>query len=167
MTNTFYKNSANAEILQANNPQKTKNDDITRIICALEAGLPMPPDLAKKLIGALKFFLAGEYKTLCSALGWRRKRGERKDETKLNIEFRNHYLRVCLCKLTGKNTREFEFYDFTKLANEIARWDTVTRKNVSHLQGCDLTKMQRLLRNAESFAKLPSTPTGLWETLNK
>lgn len=168
MTNTFYTDSANAKILQANNDaRKTKNDDIIRIICALEAGQPIPPDLSSSLIFALKIFSTGKCKTLCSALGWRRKRGERFDKTKEKIELRNHFLRVFLCRLTGKTTREFEWCDYEKLAAEIRRWDTVTRKNVSGLPDHELTKMQRALRIAESFYKLPTSPTGLWESLNK
>lgn len=166
MTNTFYTNSANAEILQANNIQKTKKDDIIRIIVALEAKQPIPPDLSIKLIEALNFFLTGRCKTLCSALGWRRLRGERKDKTNSNIEVRNHFLRVCLCRLTGKNTREFEWCDYKKLATEIKRWDTVTRKNVSGLPDYELTKIQRALKHAESFYKLPTSTNGLRETLS-
>lgn len=168
MTNTTYINKReSAKIIQANNVQKTKKDDIIRIICALEAGQPIPPDLSIKLVQALNLLMAGKCKTLCSALGWRRNRGERKDKTNSNIEVRNHFLRVCLCRLTGKNTREFEWCDYKKLATEIKRWDTVTRKNVSGLADYELTKIQRALKHAESFCKLPTTPTGLWESLNK
>ena len=167
MTNTFCTNSANAEILQANDARKTNKDNIIRIICALEAGQPIPPDLSAWLIEGLNFFLSGKYKNLCDALGLRRKRGERKDKTNSNIEVRNHFLRVCLCRLTGKNTREFEWCDYKKLATEIKRWDTVTRKNVSGLPDYELTKIQLALKHAESFCKLPTTPTGLWESLNK
>lgn len=141
MTNTFCTNSANAKILHANNEQQIKNDNIIRIICAIQAGKPIPPDLSVWLIDGLNFFLSGRCKTLCSALGLRRKRGERKDSTKSNIEIRNHFLRRCICRLTGKTTREFEFCDFAKLSNEITRWDTVTRKNVSRLPDYELTKI--------------------------
>ncbi|CAA9889978.1 hypothetical protein METHB2_160045 [Candidatus Methylobacter favarea] len=68
------------------------DDKLTRIKTLLAAGLPLPPDIAAWLIAGLDEFSSGRCKTLCLALGLR-KRGQSSHATRKKIECRNACLK--------------------------------------------------------------------------
>lgn len=133
-----------------------------RFKVAIQAGMPIPTDIAEKFSRAIDLYNAGEYKSLCAALGWRRKAGERKSQTNNDIALRNHFLHRAILQIGG-----ITFANCEKLADEILRWQTVTSKTTKLNPNYPLTKMQRLLQRAESLEKLPTTPEGLWLAITK
>jgi hypothetical protein len=138
------------------------NDEMLRFKVAIDAGVPIPTDIAQNFSRAIDLYNAGEYKSLCAALGWRRKAGERKSQTNNAIAVRNHFLHRAILQIGG-----ITFANCEKLADEILRWQAVTSKITRLNPNYPLTKMQKLLQRAESRGKLPTTSSGLWQALTK
>jgi hypothetical protein len=76
-----------------------EDNDLTRLKTLLSAGLPLPPDLAGWLILGIDAFCSGRCKTLCLALGLR-KRGQSSISTRAKIQRRND----CLVNMAGLYT---------------------------------------------------------------
>jgi hypothetical protein len=138
------------------------NAEMLRFKVAMQAGLAPPPEIASKICRAIDSFENGDYKSLCAALGWRRKAGERKSKTNNDISARNHYLHRCILEYGG-----ITFANCEKLAIEIQRWQSTTHRMIKLNPNYPLSKIQNLISCAESYGDLPATEQGIYKALTK
>lgn len=129
-------------------------DKLTRALVALEAGRPLPPDVATWLRAGLDRYLSADCASLDAALGLRMERYRKR------IELRNSYLREAASMVALSPVPDWERANRLSAELRAFKCKERTREAVSELD--------RMLAAAfELCPKMPTTPRHLYRVLTK
>lgn len=127
-------------------------DKLTRALVALEAGRPLPPDVATWLRTGLDRYLSADCASLDAALGLRM------DRYRKRIALRNIYLREAASMVALSPVPDWERAN--RLSEELRAFKLESREPSS-----DLDRM--LAAAFELCPKMPTTPRHLYRLLTK
>lgn len=133
---------------------------LSRLLAILEAGQPVPHDVADWFIAGAECFLDGEEKTLCKALGLR-KRGHASALKQRQLANRNEWLREAYKHVSLNGSGSWD--RCKRLAGSIQQFETRTWPKLRDLSTPPdrLSELQRCLFHARKAAQLPFTPEQL------
>ncbi len=129
---------------------------------ALEAGRPVPPEVADWLLDGLCRFQGGEVDTLCRALALRRPGRTGSPAYRAALEARNAALNEAAMALEAKG----RWQTAVLLAEAVHAFETRTWPRLRHQPAAALPPLQAALHRAfRAHGRVPSTPEGLYPIL--